>query len=110
MYVRTFMSVMTLIAPNTGTEICRLLSCDRANAQNAHLIRACTYFCMKTSNQRLAPLRNVTSPGQRRPQNEIENHCDTDRSGRSVTMPKSVMILLGRADRAVTSSKHFASK
>lgn len=94
---------MTSIAPNTGTIMCRPLSCDWANSQNAHLIHAlCIYFFMNTNNQRLAPLRNVTSPGQRRPQNGRENRFDTDRSGRSVTMPKWVGILVGRADRAVT--------
>jgi len=62
---------------------------------------------MNTNNQGLALLRNLTSPGQRRPQNETENHFDTERSGRFVTMPKSVGISLGRADRAVTSSKHL---
>jgi hypothetical protein len=64
-------------------------------------------FFMNTNYQRLALLRNVTSPGQKRPQNERENHFDIGRSDRSVTMPKSVGILLERADRAVTSSKHL---
>jgi len=62
---------------------------------------------MNTNNQLFAPLRKVTSPGQSRPQNERENRFDTDKSGRFVTVPKLAGVSLGRADRAVTSSKHL---
>jgi hypothetical protein len=116
-----FLAVSTLIAPNISTEICRPLSCEWAISQNAHFIKAlCIYFFKNTNNywcwrqsadynQRFA-LRNVTSSGQRIPQNERENRFDADRSGRSAAMPKSVGILPGQAHTAVTSFMTFSSE
>jgi len=59
---------------------------------------------MNTNNQCLAPLRNVTIPGERR-----ENHFDTDRSGRSVAMPKISWDFTG-ASRQSSHFKTFASE